>query len=1060
MPRKQTKSVNLGLDWPQAYRDILPVIREKWGVEDSIYLNRQLSGGKSGALVYSADISSETFTGQAILKLDSAADPESLEEHEALLHQQAFEDAPEFAEKHLPRLLHSLHHGDQVALLSNIAGRGLEYAEPWVDCSHDRQLEVVSQFSLGLLEDWNADYKLKKGMQMPYELLQSWLAHRIDPQRGGRIHAFLSDECNVSPESPAILIDGHWYPNPLVFALGSELIPERLQLRGAMGHCHGDFHGLNLLVGRNDGPDQNYYLIDLAMYESEQYLFYDHAYFELARLLFSRGGASAEDWSAVVSQLGRFKHHEEPRGLQTDDIGLIELVKKLRQGVSDWIEKNEADRLSFMDNQALLARVGVGLNFSHKKISLELRQMAFFYAAANLMDYLKLNKVDWPKTGPVFNIGGSVPNSTKPEISSESPAPEKLPAVTAFAAPVVTDTDDKPANKTNALSNLFLELRKRNVVRVAGLYIVVAWLCIQVVTALQSPLKLPEWSVALVAVILAVGFPIACIFAWAFELSAAGLKRTNPDDNTERRGGVNAILDYGVIAGIIVIIALSGRDFLPWRAVEPVPVVSNSAPVPERSDGTSLAVLPFSNLNSDGDDSFADGLTIEIFNVLAQTRAFRIPGVTSTFQYKGNPGDLRTIGEALNVDYIVEGTVRRDGDNIRIEANLIRADDGFLVWSNSYRETMENVFLAQENIAREVGTALSTPLDIDADVLEARRTNDPRAYDLFVRGLALLEQRGSALTDAMRSLEIATDRQPDFAAAWGALSLTYNFVPTYVRQIDGQPVRPEVYYRKAKEAALKANEIDPDLPVVRHALGNSYQRERQWSAAEKEYKSALLNDPSDHRVMLDYAGLLRSVGKNQLSLEYVERAQELDPLNAQYKMWAAFLGWQNDKSEENIQIIEGIFKETRQFRQIALRLIISHRVRTGELEKVYRLVEDCDNCSDALRNRAISMLDDSKQQPPEAFFQEYKNDNILGYQLLYTVGGEDLLLQGFAYIGLVAQRRLQFFTVPWRLIDVIGSNDEFKNIASDMGLVNYWREHGWPDFCTPVSDDDYDCGKQ
>ena len=301
-------------------------------------------------------------------------------------------------------MLHSLHHGDQVAILSNIAGRGLEYAEPWVDCSHDRQLDVVRQVSTGLLDDWNADYRLKEGTQMPDQLLQSWLAHRIHPEQGGRIHGFLSDECGIPADSPAIIFDGHWYPNPLVFALGARPLPDRLQLRGAIGHCHCDFHGLNLLVGRHDGPDQGYYLIDLAMYESEQYLFYDHAYFELARLLFSRGGASAEGWKTIVNQLGRFRHDDEDHGLQTDDIGLIDLVCTMRQGVADWIERNEADRLSYMENQAMLARVAVGLNFSHKKLSLEQRQMGFFYAASNLMDYLKLNRVDWPKTVPCSRL--------------------------------------------------------------------------------------------------------------------------------------------------------------------------------------------------------------------------------------------------------------------------------------------------------------------------------------------------------------------------------------------------------------------------------------------------------------------------------------------------------------------------------------------------------------------------------------------------------------------------------------------------------------------------------
>ena len=187
---ERTDSSHPGLTWPDTYREILPVLQKSWGIDQSIYLTRKLSGGKSGALVYSVDISSKSFKGQAILKLDLAADPGSQEQHEADLHERAIKDAPEFAAKHLPRVLHSLHHGDQVAILSNIAGRGLEYAEPWVDCSHDRQLDVVRQVSTGLLDDWNADYRLKEGTQMPDQLLQSWLAHRIHPEQGGRIHGF------------------------------------------------------------------------------------------------------------------------------------------------------------------------------------------------------------------------------------------------------------------------------------------------------------------------------------------------------------------------------------------------------------------------------------------------------------------------------------------------------------------------------------------------------------------------------------------------------------------------------------------------------------------------------------------------------------------------------------------------------------------------------------------------------------------------------------------------------------------------------------------------------
>ena len=1075
--KERTQEGFRGLPWPEAYAEILPVLHRQWGIDDDLYLSRKLSGGRSGALVFFVDVSSKTFTGQAILKLDHALDPVSKEQHEAALHERAIKDAPEFAAKHLPRILHSVTHDNQVAILSTIAGRGLEYAEPWADCTYDRKLDVLREVSTGLLEDWNAGYRLNRGMHMPQELLQSWLAYRLDPADGGRIHGFLRDECGLPADTPSILFDGHWYPNPLAFAEGAVEVPERVRLRGVLGHSHGDFHGLNVLVGRRGGPNLDYYLIDLAMYESEQYLFFDHANFELASLLSSRGGASAAEWHTLVAQLSRFQQNDEQFGLRTEDIGLIELVRTLRNGVSAWIERHEADRLSFMDNQTLLARVAVGLCFSHKKLPLEARQMAFLYAAVNLKDYLKLNRVEWPKTGPAFEIGTGAaappdvrtrpaePSAVPPPSAASPSAAPASPAKIAAPAPSPAAEEPEPvSDQASPVGKFFRELRRRHVLRVAGLYAVVAWLSIQVVTVLETPLRLPEWSGALVAVLLAVGLPIICAITWAFELGSAGLQRTRPAGDAPVNGTSNAVVDYAVMAGIVAIILFTGFEFLPSGddAITTTPAGPAAATGPpqasEAQAATSLAVLPFKDLNGGGDDSFADGLTIEIFNVLAQTGAFRMPGVTSSFQYKGSLADLRAIGQSLNVEYLVEGTVRRIGDTLRIEAYLVRADDGFVIWSDTFRESMDNVFVAQEEVARAIGTALSTPLDIDADVLEARRTNDPRAYELFVRGLALLEQRGAPLRDAMTTLELAVEEEPDFAAAWAALSLVYNIIPTYLQEINGRPVRPALFYRRAKEAALRARQIDPDQPMVQHALGNMHQRDRQWAAAERAYEAALQDDPYDHRVMQDYGGLLMTVGKQAEALAYLVRAQELDPLNELYNLMVARLSTRDDQIEASVRVVEDIFLRSPQFRELALRIIIAYRAHTGELDKARALIEACNACPEALRTRALSMLDAAALEPATEIFEQYKDDVILGYQFLYAVGGPDPVFMAFAYNGLESPYRLQYFTVPWSLIDVLGPMEEFKRIVDDMGLEAYWRDRGWPEDCAPTPDGGFTCG--
>ena len=435
-----------------------------------------------------------------------------------------------------------------------------------------------------------------------------------------------------------------------------------------------------------------------------------------------------------------------------------------------------------------------------------------------------------------------------------------------------------------------------------------------------------------------------------------------------------------------------------------------------------------------------------------------MPGMSSTFQFKGRLDDVRAIGQALNVDYLLEGTVLQNDDNLRIAVSLIRAEDGFLIWSQTFTETMGNVFVTQEKIAEAIGAELSTPLNIDADILRAQRTDNPRAYELFVRGLALLELRGLALQDAMAVLERAVGINPNFAAAWGALSLVYNLIPTFVKEIDGRPVNVVVYYRKAKEAALKAQRIDPDLPLVRHALGYMYQRERQWAAAEDAFEAALRSDPYAHRVMLTYAALLYTVGKQAEAQAFVDQASEIDPLNELYKLWAAFFRWQGDQTEQTIKPLESIFRRLPQYREIALRIIIDHRARTGELDKARDLIEACRGCSKALRTKALTMLDAASVEPADQLFDEYKDANIMGYQFLYAVGGANVTLDAFRYYGVDANRRLVFFTVPWTLASVLSQSDRFAEIADDMGLVNYWRSRGWPDNCEPKTDGGLICG--
>ncbi|WP_171232444.1 hypothetical protein [Ruegeria sp. HKCCA4812] len=409
------------LGWPEAYIELLPLITDRWLVKDEIYFHRQLSAGKSGALVYIVDITCDTFSGQAILKFDALPDPEWNEKAENQRHLEAFEAVPAFGSKHLARVVHSLEHEGKIAILSTVVAQGLEYSLPWNDCSYEPALNVLERLSRSLLDDWNIDYKMAPGLHSPQDLLAGWLGYRLDPEPG-RLHHFLLDVCGHDPHERCLMFEGHWYPNPLAFAFEKNL-PGRLSVRAAKGRVHGDLHGYNVLVRSHQSRDPDYFLIDLALYEDKQFLFYDHAYFEMAYLLARRGNCIPAQWDAILDDLGLFHSKHHTLGLWQDDVGLVEFVRTLRQGAMSWVERHESHRLSFMESQYLLARVAVGLNFAHKNLNVGARSHAFLYAAHNLKDYMTLNNVEWPRHGPVFRFPATRGAMSDSQSKAETLAP-------------------------------------------------------------------------------------------------------------------------------------------------------------------------------------------------------------------------------------------------------------------------------------------------------------------------------------------------------------------------------------------------------------------------------------------------------------------------------------------------------------------------------------------------------------------------------------------------------------------------------------------------------------
>ena len=368
--------------------------------------------------------------------------------------------------------------------------------------------------------------------------------------------------------------------------------------------------------------------------------------------------------------------------------------------------------------------------------------------------------------------------------------------------------------------SVIAELKRRNVVRVAVLYGLAAWLILQVADVLVPALGLPGWVMRFVALLLILGFPLVLIFSWVYELTPEGLKKQQEVDlNQSITHETGRKINYliGALA-VLAIVVVAVERFIPRTA--PIPAATEAAPgappaeAPVQAAAKSIAVLPFADMSAGKDQEyFADGLSEELLNLLAKLPELRVIGRTSSFQFKGRNEDLRVIGEKLNVAHILEGSVRKSGEKVRITAQLIRAADGSHLWSETYDRTLDDIFVVQDDIAGEVVKALKLTL-LGTTSMTRSRPVDSEAYNLALQGRFFLERRGQEdLERAVDYFRRSRERDPDYAPAWAGLSRAY------ARQADNGFVPAADGYRRAREAAEKALALDPQLADAHLAMG-------------------------------------------------------------------------------------------------------------------------------------------------------------------------------------------------------------------------------------------------
>ena len=422
--------------------------------------------------------------------------------------------------------------------------------------------------------------------------------------------------------------------------------------------------------------------------------------------------------------------------------------------------------------------------------------------------------------------------------------------------------------------SLYHELKRRSVFRVGMAYVVTAWLILQLADVVLNNIESPDWIFLAVLFILGLGFPLALLLAWAYELTSGGVRRETDVERSEsvtRRNG--KILDRAIIAILIVAVGYFVYDkFLADQAAD------SSGAATVGASQTSIAVLPFVNMSSDPEQEyFSDGISEELLNLLAQIPQFQVAGRTSSFKFKGQNDDLRLIGESLGVMNILEGSVRKSGDRIRITAQLIKVDNGFHLWSESYDRELTDIFAVQDEIATAVVKQLKITL-LGAEMPTANshsQISDVEAYNSYLQGIFYMNKAGPENSEkAAVAFQRAVDLAPDSALAWAGLA------GAKIRYAGQSRENGPEALAEGRKALAKALALDTEVPEVYRVQARlAFSRDWDWLAAEEAIQKALALRPGDVAALRARANLVATLGRNSEALAIYRDLIVRDPLD-------------------------------------------------------------------------------------------------------------------------------------------------------------------------------------
>jgi TolB-like protein len=442
--------------------------------------------------------------------------------------------------------------------------------------------------------------------------------------------------------------------------------------------------------------------------------------------------------------------------------------------------------------------------------------------------------------------------------------------------------------------NFFGELKRRNVIRMAGLYLVGAWLLVQVASTVLPMFGAPDWLPRSIVILLAIGLLPALIFSWAFELTPQGLKR---DEDVPAEQSIAPQTGRRMNSLILAVLVLAlGYFAIDKFVLTPRRQVASSFSPNESKhdiDARSVAVLPFDNLSGDKENEyFSDGISEELLTVLQKIPGLQVAARTSSFSFKDKKASAQEIGQKLEVANLVDGSVRKSGNSVRIAARLSRASTGEQLWSENYTRDLKDVFAVQSEIAQTIVAQLHAKLDGSAvaqQVQQAVRggTKNPEAYEQFLQGRYYMNRFSVADFEKARAfLERACQLDPNFPLAWAALSQVWTLQTGWSDKLTRAQFSAGL--ARARETADRALQLDPDLPEALTArFSIQFLYDFDWKGGAETIKRAQALAPSDPLILISAAEVAVIFRDYDRAVDLARQAVALDPVNAQVRVYLA-----------------------------------------------------------------------------------------------------------------------------------------------------------------------------